>query len=119
MTLLESISGPRELKELAPDQLPVLASEIRDLLIERFREAHEQLLSPLIELRPVDLEEGGLRSRSVSELCAVSASLHRQLEAGLVHQELRSAISQYRIRDVSAFVAGVTFRELHHPIGAP
>ncbi len=34
MTLLESISGPRELKELAPDQLPVLASEIRDLLIE-------------------------------------------------------------------------------------
>ena len=34
MTLLESISGPRELKQLAPDQLPVLASEIRDLLIE-------------------------------------------------------------------------------------
>ena len=34
MTLLESISGPRELKELAPDQLPVLASEIRDVLIE-------------------------------------------------------------------------------------
>ena len=34
MTLLDSISGPRELKELAPDQLPLLASEIRDLLIE-------------------------------------------------------------------------------------
>ena len=34
MTLLESISGPRELKQLASDQLPVLASEIRDLLIE-------------------------------------------------------------------------------------
>ncbi len=34
MTLLESISGPRQLKELAPDQLPILASEIRDLLIE-------------------------------------------------------------------------------------
>jgi 1-deoxy-D-xylulose-5-phosphate synthase len=34
VTLLESISGPRELKQLAPDQLPVLASEIRDLLIE-------------------------------------------------------------------------------------
>ena len=34
MTLLETISGPRDLRELAPDQLPALASEIRDLLIE-------------------------------------------------------------------------------------
>ena len=34
MTLLESISGPRELKQVPADQLPVLASEIRDLLIE-------------------------------------------------------------------------------------
>src|ERR1700733_1356315 len=34
VTLLESISGPRELKQVPADQLPVLASEIRDLLIE-------------------------------------------------------------------------------------
>jgi 1-deoxy-D-xylulose-5-phosphate synthase len=34
VTLLESLSGPRDLRELAPDQLPALASEIRDLLIE-------------------------------------------------------------------------------------
>jgi len=34
MTLLESISGPRDLKALGPDELPALASEIRDLLIE-------------------------------------------------------------------------------------
>ena len=34
MTLLESIAGPRDLKELDADQLPALASEIRDLLIE-------------------------------------------------------------------------------------
>ena len=34
MTLLETLSGPRDLRELAPDQLPALASEIRDLLIE-------------------------------------------------------------------------------------
>ena len=34
MTLLETISGPRELKQLPADQLPVLASEIRDVLIE-------------------------------------------------------------------------------------
>ncbi len=34
MTLLESISGPRDLKALAPDQLPQLAGEIRDFLIE-------------------------------------------------------------------------------------
>ncbi len=34
MTLLENLSGPRDLRELAPDQMPVLASEIRDLLIE-------------------------------------------------------------------------------------
>ena len=34
MTLLESIAGPRDLKELGADQLPALASEIRDLLIE-------------------------------------------------------------------------------------
>ncbi|HEV2450862.1 MAG TPA: 1-deoxy-D-xylulose-5-phosphate synthase [Streptosporangiaceae bacterium] len=34
MSLLESIRGPRDLKRLAPDQLPQLASEIRDVLIE-------------------------------------------------------------------------------------
>ncbi|HEY5984824.1 MAG TPA: 1-deoxy-D-xylulose-5-phosphate synthase N-terminal domain-containing protein, partial [Streptosporangiaceae bacterium] len=34
MTLLESIAGPRDLKKLDADQLPALATEIRDLLIE-------------------------------------------------------------------------------------
>ncbi len=34
MTLLESIAGPRDVKQLDADQLPVLASEIRDLLVE-------------------------------------------------------------------------------------
>jgi 1-deoxy-D-xylulose-5-phosphate synthase len=34
VTLLESISGPRDLKELSPGQLPQLAAEIRDLLIQ-------------------------------------------------------------------------------------
>jgi 1-deoxy-D-xylulose-5-phosphate synthase len=33
VSLLESISGPRDLKELGQDQLPQLAGEIRDLLI--------------------------------------------------------------------------------------
>ncbi|HYB88511.1 MAG TPA: 1-deoxy-D-xylulose-5-phosphate synthase, partial [Streptosporangiaceae bacterium] len=34
MTLLESITGPRDLKALSPNELPALASEIRDVLIE-------------------------------------------------------------------------------------
>jgi 1-deoxy-D-xylulose-5-phosphate synthase len=34
VTLLESIAGPRDLKKLDADQLPALATEIRDLLIE-------------------------------------------------------------------------------------
>jgi len=34
VTLLETISGPRDLKELSPDELPLLAAEIRDLLIK-------------------------------------------------------------------------------------
>jgi 1-deoxy-D-xylulose-5-phosphate synthase len=34
VTLLETISSPRDLKRLSPDQLPRLASEIRDVLIE-------------------------------------------------------------------------------------
>jgi 1-deoxy-D-xylulose-5-phosphate synthase len=34
VTLLESIAGPRDLKALSPDQLPALASEIRDVLID-------------------------------------------------------------------------------------
>jgi len=34
VTLLESITGPRDLKALSPEELPVLASEIRDFLIE-------------------------------------------------------------------------------------
>ncbi|MCO5993493.1 1-deoxy-D-xylulose-5-phosphate synthase [Actinoallomurus rhizosphaericola] len=33
MTLLESIRGPEDLKRLAPEQLPQLAGEIRDLLV--------------------------------------------------------------------------------------
>ncbi len=34
MTLLESVSSPRDVKALSPDQLPVLAAEIRSFLIE-------------------------------------------------------------------------------------
>ena len=34
MGMLESIASPRDLKALTPDQLPALASEIRDVLIE-------------------------------------------------------------------------------------
>ena len=34
MTLLETISSPRDVKALSPDQLPRLATEIRDVLIE-------------------------------------------------------------------------------------
>jgi 1-deoxy-D-xylulose-5-phosphate synthase len=34
MSLLESIAGPRDLRELSEDQLTLLASEIRDLLVE-------------------------------------------------------------------------------------
>ncbi len=34
MTVLEGISGPQDLKELSPSELPHLASEIRDVLIE-------------------------------------------------------------------------------------
>jgi 1-deoxy-D-xylulose-5-phosphate synthase len=34
VTLLESISGPRDLKELSPDELPLLAADIRDFLIQ-------------------------------------------------------------------------------------
>ncbi|MEU0845233.1 1-deoxy-D-xylulose-5-phosphate synthase [Streptomyces sp. NPDC005962] len=33
-TVLSSVLGPQQLKELPPDQLPALASEIRDFLIE-------------------------------------------------------------------------------------
>src|SRR5262249_23646048 len=32
--MLESVASPRDLKALTPDQLPALASEIRDVLIE-------------------------------------------------------------------------------------
>ncbi len=34
MALLESVSGPDDLKRLAPEQLPQLATEIRDFLVE-------------------------------------------------------------------------------------
>jgi 1-deoxy-D-xylulose-5-phosphate synthase len=34
VTLLETISSPRDLRKLSPDQLPLLAAEIRDVLIE-------------------------------------------------------------------------------------
>jgi len=34
VTLLESITGPRDLKALSPNEVPALASEIRDVLIE-------------------------------------------------------------------------------------
>ena len=35
MSLLESVSGPADLKALRPDQLPLLASEIRDFMIDK------------------------------------------------------------------------------------
>ncbi|MBK5305701.1 MAG: 1-deoxy-D-xylulose-5-phosphate synthase [Frankiaceae bacterium] len=34
MTLLESVQGPADLKRLSPDQLPVLAAEIRDFMVD-------------------------------------------------------------------------------------
>jgi 1-deoxy-D-xylulose-5-phosphate synthase len=34
LSLLESIGGPHDLRKLSPDQLPLLASEIRDVLID-------------------------------------------------------------------------------------
>ena len=34
MALLESINGPQDLKKLSPEQLPLLAAEIRDVLID-------------------------------------------------------------------------------------
>ena len=34
MTLLETVRGPEDLKRLAPAQLPVLAAELRDVLVE-------------------------------------------------------------------------------------
>src|ERR1044072_9590793 len=34
-TVLSRVLGPRQLKELRPDQLPVLASEIRHFLVDR------------------------------------------------------------------------------------
>ncbi len=34
MTLLESVDGPQDLKKLSPEQLPLLAAEIRDVLID-------------------------------------------------------------------------------------
>ena len=35
MSLLETITGPADLKRLAPSELPLLAAEIRDLMIEK------------------------------------------------------------------------------------
>ena len=34
MSLLESVSGPADLKRLAPEQLPLLAAEIRDTMVD-------------------------------------------------------------------------------------
>ena len=34
MSLLETVQGPADLKKLAPEQLPVLAAEVRDAMIE-------------------------------------------------------------------------------------
>jgi 1-deoxy-D-xylulose-5-phosphate synthase len=34
LTLLESVDGPQDLKKLGPEQLPLLAAEIRDVLID-------------------------------------------------------------------------------------
>ena len=34
MSLLDSVSGPGDLKRLRPDQLPVLAAEIRDVMVD-------------------------------------------------------------------------------------
>ena len=34
MSLLDSVEGPADLKRLAPEQIPILAAEIRDFMVD-------------------------------------------------------------------------------------
>src|SRR5690242_18626372 len=54
-------------------------------------ERDEQLLTALVQLRAVHLEEGRLRSGPGAAGRAVTTALHGELEASLVHEQLRGA----------------------------
>ena len=56
-----------------------------------------ELLPPLVELRAVQLEEGRLRAGALAARRAVGGALHRELEAELVHRQLRDAVAEERV----------------------
>ena len=53
MSLLETISGPDDLKNLHPGQLPDLARDIREVL-----EDERELVRPVIRLEPIAVLKG-------------------------------------------------------------
>ena len=76
---------------------------------ERLRAADraQEVLPALVELRPIHLEEARLGPGAAAELRAVGRALHRELEAGLVHEQLREAIAEDGVRDATAFVTEI------------
>src|SRR5260221_717490 len=79
----------------------------------------EELLASLIQLGAIHLEKRGLGARPRSTCRAVAASLHGELEARLIHEELGEPIAQDRIDHPSSRVPDCVLRYLDDPIRQP
>src|SRR5436189_180068 len=87
----------------------LLLREPRALPAERLRpqHLHHQLAAALVQLRPVELEDRRLGPGLVAGLGAVARAREREIETGLVHLDLRDAVTDARIRDAPALPADV------------
>src|SRR5439155_21949958 len=98
--------------------LELLLRKARALPAERLRpqHLHHQLAAALVQLRPVELEDRRLGAGLVAGLGAVAGARERQIEAGLVHLDLRDTVADARIGDASALLAEVAARERHQAL---
>src|SRR4029078_10497854 len=60
----------------------------------RSEHRHQELLPALVELRAVDFENRALRARGADGFGAVDRELKRELEAGLIHEQLSQPVAE-------------------------
>src|SRR5205823_8940233 len=91
----------------------LLVVEARALPAERLGPEHveRERAATLVQLGAVVLEDRRLRARRAAGLRAVARASERQIEARLVHLDLRDVVAYERIGDPAVLLAEVAARE--------
>src|SRR5262249_30994970 len=96
----------------------LVVAEAGALPAEALRPEHldHERAPPLVQLRPVVLEDRRLRTRGTPGLRAAARAGERRLEARLSHLDLRDAVADERVLDAATLVAEITARERHEAL---